>query len=851
MRTTRSITNFLLPRHFIARVSKSPGREHEQALIRLLLGLSVFLLIILYHPDNPQVRFGISIVATLYTLAGVSIFAWIYIQPRKNSARYIVGNISDILALSYAMYLGDELGAALYPLYLWATFGYGFRFGVQYLAISTILSIASFIAVYLYTPFWSQYSYLYAGLLGGLILLPIYVSTLLRRLRAAVSEAKVANQAKSQFLANMSHELRTPLNGIAGSNDLLKNTVLTTEQKEYASTIDFSINTLLSLIENILNLSKIEEGKVTRNNLEFDLHYVLNVTTRMLAHHAKQKGLVLNLQIEPDVPYQLIGDDRHVRQILINLIGNAIKYTDTGGVHVRVSMDKQVEDDCFILFEVIDTGCGISSAEQKIIFDRFTQADESDTRRHNGTGLGTAIAKEMVEFLGGTIGVKSELDNGSTFWFNLPFKRQNSDWSNCTDLSQAKILTIASKDQILVDLVDTFESWGSKLIDIDSASDAFQILNRTNNENESIHAVIVAKPLIDINALQFVKAIRTKPTLNNVVLILLANDIDETTRNNLLNEGFNFILSAPADKSLLFNAIHSSPSLDMHTENIEDFSTYFMHAKMVKEYRILLAEDNETNQRVIRRMLEHGGHTVTIADNGEQALDMLENETFDMCILDMHMPVMGGLQALKLFRFMYPNNTMPFIMLTANATTEAIQQCKEVGVDVYLTKPIRSHTLLNTIAELEPRQSVKKPGLRTQSEPKRIERASFENSHTDELINHDVMQDLRKLDRDNTFFTDLIQGFVKDGNALLLQLDNSTHNNFHEFTEAAHAFKGNAGSVGAVKLYKICMQAQKLTQSEYTKNATQYLNQIRKDFLRTQYALWHQAHHVKPDQEID
>ncbi len=851
MSTARPIVSRQQLRSFFKRLSQSPGREHEQAFIRLAFGPTIFLLTILFHSESPEIITNITIEAIFYTIAGIVVLSWIYIQPRKITTRYIISNIVDVIALSYAMYLGEEIGAALYPLYLWLTFGYGFRFGIKYLAISSVFSIIGFVIVYLTSSFWQQYPILFSGMLGGLILLPLYASTLLRRLTIAVNNAEIANKAKSQFLANMSHELRTPLSGITGSSDLLKNTVLTAEQKEYADTIDYSINALLSLIESILDLSKIEEGKITRNKIEFDLHHLLNITTRMLTHHAKQKGLSLNLQVEPDIPYQLFGDADHLRQVLINLIGNAIKYTDFGGVHVRVTLQEKTTDTCNILFEVIDTGCGISRIDQESIFNRFTQADDSETRRHGGTGLGTAIAKEIVELLDGNIGVKSEPENGSTFWFTLPFKQKTVDININKDLTQAKILAIANKDNTLLDLIDSLESWGTDLIDTDSASDAFKMLTRASSEHDPFHAIIITKPLIDIDALQFVQSIRSRPDLSNVILILVANKLDETTHSKLLNTGFNFIFNNPANKSLLFNAIHASPLLGAHDNNVEDFSSYFMHSKMVKQYHILLADDNETNQRVIRRILEHGGHTVSVVENGERALDALEKEVFDICIIDMHMPVMGGLQAIKLFRFMYPKNTMPFVMLTANATTEAVQQCKEVGVDVYLTKPIRSHTLLNTIAAIEPNQSANENAENKLVMPTSIRAPNIDIPDSSDILNPDVINDLKMLDENNTFLFDLIQGFVKDGNALLLRLDNNTHDNYHEFTEAAHAFKGNAGSVGAVKLYKVCMQAQKLSETQYRQNATQHLNQIRKDFLRTQYALWHQAHQVDSNQQRD
>ena len=837
----------------LKRLIQSPAREHEQALLRLGLGVAVFLFL-LEEIKNPFDVLGIGIeyfFFTCFTLAGIAILTWIYFQPYKKPSRYIMSCLIDVSGISYSMYLTGDMGIALYPIYLLVIFGYGFRFSVTYLTICTVLSIIGFVTVFPTSAFGATHTPLFIGMTLGLIILPLYVSIFLRRLNTALKNAEVANKAKSQFLANMSHELRTPLNGISGSSDLLKNTMLTAEQKEYTETIDYSINTLLSLISNILDLSKIEEGKISCNKVEFDLHHLLKITTRMLSHHAHKKGLSLNLQIEPNIPYQLIGDSEHLQQILLNIIGNAIKYTDQGGVHIRASLDSKNDSDCSIMFEVIDTGCGISGKDQKRIFDRFTQVDDSDTRRHGGTGLGTAIAKELVELLGGDIGLNSEINNGSTFWFKLPFERQIKTIEQCTDLSQARVLIIANKDNNLLDLIETFEGWGTEtVVDTDSASQAFNLMTLSLEQNKPFHVIIVAKPLIDIDVFQFLETVRNRSAFRETTTILLANGVSEKLNRKLLDNGCNFVFGNPVNKSLLFNSIHASPLLDEHDHNIEDFSRYFMHSKMVKQYRILLAEDNETNQRVIRRILEHGGHSVTVVENGEKALDVLEKEVFDVCIMDMHMPVMGGLQAIRLHRFMYPQNTMPFVMLTANATTEAVQQCKEIGVDVYLTKPIRSHTLLDTIASIEPNKSqvLKKSNVVQQNEDQRLKVTDDEEKVLDrDILNLDVIRDLKQLDDTGSFFFELIQGFVHDGNVLLQRLENSIKDDYYEFTEAAHAFKGNASSVGAVKLYKRCMQAQKLTEAEYQNNASKYLTQIRKDFLRSQYALWHQSH--KADSE--
>ena len=836
--------NLLL--HFIKRIKQSPGREYEQAFIRIILGICVFTYAFIAFGEDNHLRKHLSILMIFYTTAGLGILGWIYISPYKNTKRYITSSFVDMAGLSYAMYLGNEIGAALYPLYLWATFGYGFRFGIQYLTVSAIFGLIGFIAVFIASSYWKEHIILFSGLFIGLILLPIYVSTLLKRLRHAIDEAKIASQAKSEFLANMSHELRTPLIGITGSNDLLRNTVLNTKQKQYLKTIDYSVETLLSLIDKILDLAKIESGKLEISKENFDLHQLLNSTIGMLEYQAKNKNLFIKSHIEPDVPYALIGDPKHVRQVLMNLIINSIKFTETGGIDINVTLHNRDNNCCSIMFEVIDTGCGIKHEDQMKIFDRFSQADNSATRLHGGAGLGTAIAKELTDKMNGSIEVESIYGEGSTFRVYLPFEAQPIDWKNSSDLSKANVIAISDRNQTLINLLEVLEGWGVTLKEVDSASDAFIQINRAIHENKPIHAIIISKPLIDINAVQFAQAVRAKPILANVPLILLNSEVDSTIRAELINSGFNFIFKERFDKSLLFNALHSSPLLEKQHDNVEEFSAHITRKKINKKYHILLAEDNETNRQLFKRILEQGGHSVVTVSDGEEAIEALEADEFDLCIVDMHMPNMGGIQTAQLYRFMHPGSQMPFVVLTANATTDAIQQCENAGIDLYLTKPIRSHTLLSSIEKLVPKSN-EKENKKEVSSLKATEPASDEQA----ILNPQALHDLELLNEDKKFLNDLIQGFVNDGNLLLKKLEEHKFNNYPAFVDAAHSFKGNAGSVGASLLYKVAHQAYHMSSQEYKTSATEYVDKIRKEFLRAHMALLKyansQAHQHRTD----
>ena len=290
---------------------------------------------------------------------------------------------------------------------------------------STALATAGFGSVLAFNPFWHTHLELGVGILFTMVIVPLYATSLMRQLHSAVNRANEANRAKSNFLANMSHELRTPLNGVIGVSDLLAETKLDKEQQEFAQIIRASANTLLELIDNVLDISRIEAGRIVTTDEDFDLHRLVNGTVAMMQTLAQGKGMVLAAHIAPQTPFHLHGDARHLRQILINLIGNAIKFTEQGRIDVYVRPVGQGRPQR-LRFEVVDTGIGIPEAAQARIFDSFTQADPSVTRRFGGSGLGTTIAKQLVETLGGQIGLHSREGEGTTFWFELPFALQTA-----------------------------------------------------------------------------------------------------------------------------------------------------------------------------------------------------------------------------------------------------------------------------------------------------------------------------------------------------------------------------------------------------------------------------------------
>jgi two-component system, sensor histidine kinase RpfC len=408
-----------------ARFAGRPDSEHEQAIVRLAI-VCVFLaylvgLVASSGAHGTIVRSALGYVL-IDAVVGAAILAWLALQPGVSHPRRVLGMLTDYGAMGAIMALSGQELAPLYVILLWVTIGNGLRYGSRYLVGGVTLASLSFLGVILTTPFWQHNQALSWGLLSGLVAIPMYLLSLLRALTRATEEARRANAAKSVFLATMSHEFRTPLNGVVGMSELLSTTRLSTEQRECAEVIQTSARSLLGLVEGVLDISAIEAGKLKRTDADFKLAELLDPIQRMLQPAATGKGIAFDIRTGPGVPADLVGDSGHLRQILVNLISNAIKFTAEGSVTVNIDRlatraDGRVE----LRFAVRDTGIGIAPQAQLRIFEAFEQAEAGHGRRFGGSGLGTTIARSLTELLGGRIGLESEPGRGSLFWVELPF----------------------------------------------------------------------------------------------------------------------------------------------------------------------------------------------------------------------------------------------------------------------------------------------------------------------------------------------------------------------------------------------------------------------------------------------
>ena len=407
------------------RLAHRPDSEHGQALVRLAIFLAVmtYMLLgaVLGGLEQNVSRTALAM-STVGVIIGTVLFCWILWAPGKSNIRRVIGMVADYGLMATAMALMGEPLAWLYVIMMWVTVGNGLRYGNRFLAGAVTMAVLGFAVVLVTNPYWGQNLSLGIGLLVGLIAVPMYLSGLLRQLTKATREAHRANEAKSRFLANMSHEFRTPLNGLSGMSELLATTQLDSEQRECLTTIQASTRSMLSLVEDVLDISAIEAGKLKLDIVEFSPRELVENIGMILLPQARAKRLNYEVDIAQDVPSKLRGDIRHLRQVLLNLAGNAVKFTDAGSVRLEVKVVPDQATGVSLRFTVSDTGIGIPEGVRARLFEAFEQADVSMARRYGGTGLGTTIAKGLTEAMGGTIGFESAERQGSRFWIEVPFE---------------------------------------------------------------------------------------------------------------------------------------------------------------------------------------------------------------------------------------------------------------------------------------------------------------------------------------------------------------------------------------------------------------------------------------------